>query len=372
MRINQESNTVLYRVKNALLDEIRKMEIGSRLLPERQLAEKFDVCKMTMNKALKALVDEGYLSRRVGRGTYVMPRPQPVAQVALNGTSKGEILIVYPDFYSYNILERVRLTELAAMRANLRLINVKIYPEANWGPVYELAGACRNLRGVIVIAGAPLNGEMARLDALGIPVVILGELPEIGMYRNLFAIANNHFQSGFLKMNALLEKGHRKLGWIPNEPRSLAGQQALHGMKQALYRYKLRYQDLIRPKIEIHYWESPMQAGYEQVKEVMQAHPELTGLVVDTIPGALGVLRAFAELGLRCPEDVSLVTAFDMFGYEEFTIPRLTRVREACEQTIAAAMRIIESGGVAESREITIDVALKEGESIRQLPLGLT
>ncbi len=367
MRLRQEDNTVLTRVKSALLDEIRGMEIGSRLLPERQLAEQFGVCKMTMSKAMKDLVGEGYLSRRVGRGTFVLPRPQPVAQVALNGTSKGEIIIVYPDFYSYAILERVRLAELAAMRNNLRLINVKIHPEVNWGPVYELVKACRNLRGIIVIVGPPLNGEAARLDAIGCPVTVLGELPDLGMYKNLFAISNNHFQSGFLKMSALLAKGHRKIGWIPNEPWSPAGQGSLRGMKQALYKYKLRYQDLARPETQIQHWESSMQSGYMQTREVMAAHPELTALVIDTIPGALGALRAFSELGLRCPEDVSLVTAHDMFGYEEFTWPRITRVVDPCEQAINTAMRIIESGGVAESREITVDVNLKEGESIRQL-----
>ncbi len=367
MKLQQEEHSVLNRVREALLDEIRKMEIGTRLLPERQLAEQFGVCKMTMNKIMKSLVDDGYLSRHVGRGTYVLPRPQPVAQVAFNGTSRGEIIIVYPDFYSHGILERVRLTELAAMRANLRLINIKIHPEVNLGPVYELVEACRNLRGMIVVAGPPLNGEAARLDAIGCPVVMLGELPDAGVFRNLFVISNNHFQSGFLKMNALLEKGHRKLGWIPNEPRTLAGRRSLRGIKQALYKYKLRYQNLVRPVKQIRFWESPMQAGYEQTKEVMQAHPELTALVIDTIPGALGALRAFAELGIRCPEDVSLVTAYDMFGYEEFTFPRLTRVVEPCEQIVAAAMRIIQSGGVSEPREIMIDLILKEGESIRQL-----
>ena len=68
--------------------------------------------------------------------------------------------------------------------------------------------------------GAPSTRATQYADS---PVVMLGELPDAGVFRNLFVISNNHFQSGFLKMNALLEKGHRKLGWIPNEPRTLAG-----------------------------------------------------------------------------------------------------------------------------------------------------
>ncbi len=359
-------NSLFGRVKNSLLEEIRRMKIGSRLLPERQLAEQYGVCKVTMNRALKELVTEGYLSRQVGRGTFVLPRPQPVAQVALNGTSRGEVIIVYPDFYSHGVLERVRHAEQEAMRANLRLINVKIHPQVNWGPLYELIEACRNLRGILVIAAIPMENELRRLNEVGCPIAILGEMRDAGAYERLYVIGNNHFQSGYLKMEALLAKGHRKLGWVPNEPRSIAGAEALRGMKAALYHYKLRYQDLVRPETGIRYWESSMQSGYLQTLELMNAHPELTALVIDTIPGALGALRALYELGLRCPDDVSLVTAYDFFGCEAYTCPRLTRVVDSCEDAIKIAMRIVEDGG-AEAREITTAATLSEGESIRCL-----
>lgn len=49
-------------------------KIGDRLPSERDLAEVFDVSRMTLRQAVTLLVDEGILERRVGSGTYVASR----------------------------------------------------------------------------------------------------------------------------------------------------------------------------------------------------------------------------------------------------------------------------------------------------------
>ena len=58
-------------------DQIKKdidegiWEIGERLPSERDLAETFEVSRMTLRQAITLLVEEGVLERRVGSGTYV-------------------------------------------------------------------------------------------------------------------------------------------------------------------------------------------------------------------------------------------------------------------------------------------------------------
>lgn len=370
MKKTTSNNTTIHsRVKEELLNSIRFMPIGARLPAERLLGEQFGISRMTMNKVIKELEDEGYLSRKVGAGTYVMPRPQPVAQIAANSSSRGEIIIVYPDFYSYSIWKYVNSTELEAMRRNLRLISLKMYPESDWASLYELVSACRNLRGLIIVAAIPVDRELERLDAIGCPVVILGELSEQYLSDNLYCISRNHFQSGFMKMNALLEAGHRKLGWIPNEPSTLAGQRMLSGMKSALYRYKLRYQDLARPSKRIDYWDSPMHSGYQQTLEVMKAHPDCTGLVVDTFSGVVGALRALRELGLSCPDQVSIATAGEDNELEQYLVPAITSVVEPYDVTIQTALNIINDRASVSSHTLGIDVKLIARESIKEMDL---
>lgn len=49
-------------------------KIGQRLPSERDLAEEFQVSRMTLRQAITVLVEEGILERRVGSGTYVAGR----------------------------------------------------------------------------------------------------------------------------------------------------------------------------------------------------------------------------------------------------------------------------------------------------------
>ena len=46
-------------------------EIGQRLPSERDLADDYEVSRMTLRQAITLLVEEGILERRVGSGTYV-------------------------------------------------------------------------------------------------------------------------------------------------------------------------------------------------------------------------------------------------------------------------------------------------------------
>jgi DNA-binding GntR family transcriptional regulator len=48
---------------------------GSKLPNEEQLCERFDVSRITLREAVQGLVQEGYLVRRQGSGTYVTRRP---------------------------------------------------------------------------------------------------------------------------------------------------------------------------------------------------------------------------------------------------------------------------------------------------------
>ena len=45
---------------------------GEQLMTEAQLCEKYQVSRMTANKALSALVAQGYISRTAGKGSFVL------------------------------------------------------------------------------------------------------------------------------------------------------------------------------------------------------------------------------------------------------------------------------------------------------------
>ncbi|HEY3542720.1 MAG TPA: GntR family transcriptional regulator [Gaiellaceae bacterium] len=68
-------------LSDAVRDDLRRLILtgsfpaGSRLPNEPDLCERYDVSRITLREAVQGLVQEGYLLRRQGSGTYVTRRP---------------------------------------------------------------------------------------------------------------------------------------------------------------------------------------------------------------------------------------------------------------------------------------------------------
>jgi DNA-binding FadR family transcriptional regulator len=66
---------------------------GERLPPERALAARLNVSRVTLQAAIKALREAGYVESRRGRtgGTFVTGRPEPPARLASRATTAEEL-----------------------------------------------------------------------------------------------------------------------------------------------------------------------------------------------------------------------------------------------------------------------------------------
>jgi GntR family transcriptional regulator len=69
----------LYLQLSAILRELvnsQQFSVGDQFLTERMISQRFDVSRVTANKALSKLVDEGTLELRKGIGTFVRDEPK--------------------------------------------------------------------------------------------------------------------------------------------------------------------------------------------------------------------------------------------------------------------------------------------------------
>jgi len=69
----------LYMQLSAILRELinsRQYSVGDQFLTERMISERFEVSRVTANKALSKLIDEGTLELRKGLGTFVCDEPK--------------------------------------------------------------------------------------------------------------------------------------------------------------------------------------------------------------------------------------------------------------------------------------------------------
>lgn len=69
-----EKELLYQKIYNDLLQGIRSQKYppGSRLPSEKELAEQYGVSRITSKKALEMLADRNLITRRPGKGSYVL------------------------------------------------------------------------------------------------------------------------------------------------------------------------------------------------------------------------------------------------------------------------------------------------------------
>ncbi len=133
----------------------------------------------------------------------------------------------------------------------------------------------------------------------------------------------------------LLEAGHRRIGVITGPQQMLMAGRRLRGYKRALRAFGVAIDpELVR---EGHF---DVQSGYEQAKALLGLGGRPTALFVSNGLMTLGALRAILEFGLRCPEDIALVSFDDLDGFELMR-PSITAVAQPVYQMGSTAARML-------------------------------
>ena len=111
-------------IENYIIDRIQSGDLkpGDQIETEKQLSEKFDIGRLTVNKALINLAQEGYIERTAGKGSFVLPRMviKSISQggsftddMASVGMKAGSQLIEYKVYKASDVPEVAEYLELA-------------------------------------------------------------------------------------------------------------------------------------------------------------------------------------------------------------------------------------------------------------------
>ena len=79
-KIIDEHKPLYLQIKEAILQQIKEKELvaGDKLLSEAQFQKSFQVSRITVRKAIDELVEDGYLTRLQGKGTFVKHQNQGI------------------------------------------------------------------------------------------------------------------------------------------------------------------------------------------------------------------------------------------------------------------------------------------------------
>jgi LacI family transcriptional regulator len=159
----------------------------------------------------------------------------------------------------------------------------------------------------------------------------------------------------------LLDLGHRRIGAVTGPLHLTTGRHRYEGMVAAMQARGLR-----PLPAHVRSGEFREDVAYSVAREILEGPDRPSALYVASGLMALGVMRAVADLDLRCPEDVSLASTDTIPGLGGLR-PQLTRSEHPITGMVNEALRLlvdrIEHGNDQPARNVVYQSSLVVGDS---------
>lgn len=217
----------------------------------------------------------------------------------------------------------------------------------------------------VVLPSAIVDSQMVKdLKSIKFPFVVLGEPADCR--EPIDWVDVNNAQGGQQAVDHLLRRGYKNIAFIGGSRKEIFNRNRLAGYREAIELNGLEYMpEYIREG------GSSKEDGAAMIRELLKLPKRPDAVICGDNFLSLGAMKAFAEAGLRIPEDAG-VLSFDNFPIAELAEPTLTTVDidvfemgvqaanllfkrienpEAREQQSLIATRIQERESTARSRE---------------------
>lgn len=304
--------------------------VGDKLPSEKELMKQFDVSRITSKKALDMLVQEGYIVRQPGRGSFVIhagdppgetysastkaPEPQEQTGVQRRLASKQIVIgLIMEDFSDSYGKEMLAEMERTAQRLNVYLLMRMSFSQ----PDIE-ENAIRSLReygvdGLIIYPtrGQSFNPEILRL--------VIDRFPHILVDRYFkgtesASISTDNVEAARKGTNHLLDLGHRHIGLLASKVMdNVAIEERIEGFVRA---HAERGVILDRS-----YWLTDMtwngeteaeeqervRVNVDTIQQMVEHQPQMTAIFAMQYELALFAKEALEHAGVKIPEQISLI-----------------------------------------------------------------
>ncbi len=181
----------------------------------------------------------------------------------------------------------------------------------------------KQVDGIVMDTNVAEDDELIRqLHVLNIPYVVIHPNRKNGRTNASFIQIDN-VQAARQAVDYLISLGHRAIGFINNHWGLNQEDERRQGYCQALKEAGIQLRDgWIYSNTN-----KAFQLAYTGTKFLLEKHPELTAIFAATDDMAMGVVSAVWQMGLKVPDDISVV-GFDDITYATMITPPLTTVHQ--------------------------------------------
>ena len=178
----------------------------------------------------------------------------------------------------------------------------------------------------IIFLGGNLNYFRESFGGIDIPCVLIADTASQLGYENLSSFATNDIDGSREAVRYLCRQGHTRIGIVggsSDNERGYIGSRRIQGAVSVLKENNLVFD------LEKQYEPSlfSVQDGYRAMTNLIRKSPEITGVFAISDMVAIGAIRAVHDLGLRVPEDISII-GYDGIEYTKYYVPRITTIEQ--------------------------------------------
>ncbi len=217
--------------------------------------------------------------------------------------------------------------------------------------------------GVILVMSDLEPAQRRQLESRAIPFVVVdtaGEQPA-----GIPTVGSQNWNGGLAATRHLLGLGHRRIAVIAGPTDVLCSRARIDGYRTAL--------DEVGAPVDpglVRHGDFFVRGGYQHGLDLLGQPDRPTAIFAGSDLQALGVIRAARELGLRVPEDLSVV-GYDDLPLTEWIGPPLTTIRQPLREMAGTATRLVLSlarGETPANQRIDLATELIVRESTARLP----
>jgi LacI family transcriptional regulator len=257
-----------------------------------------------LNPGTRLLVSEETAKRVSEAAERLGYRPNPVAR-SLRTRRSHTIGVLIPDLNNPLFPPMIRgIEDRLAEHGYVALIGNTDVDLAKERLVFEQMRA-RHVDGFVLataITGSPILAEAAEDD---VPVVLMNRTSQDYPFSS---VSVDNEQGVRAAVAHLVSLGHTRIGHIAGPQDASTGAARLRGFHAAMAAHKLSVSDAQVVYASAYSLEEGARCG----AELLGAGAGLTAVVAGNDMLAVGCYGAFDELGLSCPEDVSIIGFNDM------------------------------------------------------------
>ncbi|MDQ0952005.1 LacI family xylobiose transport system transcriptional regulator [Streptomyces phaeochromogenes] len=301
--------------QSATLAEIAREAGVSAPTVSKVLNGRADVAPSTRTRVEELLRNHGYRRRRA------------------EASRSPLIDLVFHELESAWAMEVIRGVENVARDEGLSVVLSESAGRLTPGRTWADQVAARRPHGVVLVLNGLDESQRALLTSRSIPFVVVDPAGDPG--DDVPSVGATNWHGGLAATRHLADLGHRRIGVISGPSRMMCSRARLDGYRAALDTAGLPVDPTLVRTGDFHH-----ESGYREGLELLKLPDRPTAVFAGNDLQALGLYEAARELGLRVPEDLSIV-GFDDLPVARWVGPPLTTVRQPLTEMAEAAARLV-------------------------------